>query len=75
MVLEWIRVLKPDNIKIHLVCPGLLATDLGGAGPDALRSFGAKEPITAGIFIRGVLEGRRDDDIGKLINEAGVVPF
>ncbi|WVF73202.1 hypothetical protein IAT40_008021 [Kwoniella sp. CBS 6097] len=75
MILEWIRVLKNDNVKIHIIDPGLLATNLGGATPDDLRKIGAREPIEGGRFIKSVIEGKRDEDMGKMVRDGGVVPW
>lgn len=57
MILEWMRVLKHDGMKIHIIDPGFLATDLGGGDVEVLRSKGAQEPIVGGMFIRTVVEG------------------
>ncbi|OCF32230.1 hypothetical protein I317_05413 [Kwoniella heveanensis CBS 569] len=75
MILEWIRVLKNDNVKIHIIDPGLLATNLGGSTPDQLRQMGAREPIEGGRFIKSVIEGKRDGDMGKMIRDGAVVPW
>ncbi|WVR00372.1 hypothetical protein IAU59_007515 [Kwoniella sp. CBS 9459] len=75
MILEWIRVLKNDDVKIHIIDPGLLATNLGGSTPEQLRKMGAKEPIEGGRFIKSVIEGKRDDDMGKMVRNGSVVPW
>lgn len=75
MILEWVRVLKNDGVLIHCIDPGLLATSFGGTTPDEQRKYGAEEPIVGGRFIRDVIEGKRDQDVGKLINKDGIVPW
>ncbi|OCF61049.1 hypothetical protein L486_00693 [Kwoniella mangroviensis CBS 10435] len=75
MILEWCRTLKNDNVKIHIIDPGFLSTTLGGAQPEVLREKGAKDPIEGGRFIRTVIEGKRDDDQGKLIGVDGIIPW
>ncbi|WWC91509.1 uncharacterized protein L201_006455 [Kwoniella dendrophila CBS 6074] len=75
MILEWVRTLKNDNIKIHIIDPGFNATNLGGGDIDLLRSKGAQEPIKAGLFIKSVIQGERDNDQGKLIGKDGVIPW
>lgn len=61
---EWRRVLANDPIKCHLVCPGLIATNLGGSTPEQLRAKGANEPEVPANFIREVVEGKYDEYAG-----------
>ncbi|WVR03436.1 hypothetical protein IAU60_000427 [Kwoniella sp. DSM 27419] len=75
MILEWIRILKNDKVKVHCVDPGLLVTNLGGADKDMLRAIGAQEPIVAGEFIKSVAEGARDADQGKMVKKDGLIPW
>ncbi|KAL4900858.1 hypothetical protein BDW74DRAFT_161228 [Aspergillus multicolor] len=72
MMREWERILKNDGVKVFAISPGFLATGLGGAGPEQLRKFGAGEPEVAGPLFRDVLEGRRDGDVGRVVNRDGV---
>ncbi|KAJ5636991.1 hypothetical protein N7490_006870 [Penicillium lividum] len=71
---EWYRWLKEDGVKVWGISPGFLATGLGG-NPDASRKMGALDPSIAGPFIRSVVEGQRDADVGKVINRDGVQPW
>ena len=75
MALEWGRTLKHDGVKIHIVDPGFMATALGGIDPEVYRSYGAKESIIGGRFIRSVIEGERDVDEGKMVVQDGVTPW
>ena len=50
------------------IAPGLLATGLGG-NPAFLRQIGAKEPSIGGTAIQGLVEGKRDADVGKVVRE------
>jgi NAD(P)-dependent dehydrogenase (short-subunit alcohol dehydrogenase family) len=68
MMLNWARSLKSDGVKVWSVAPGLLATSLGG-NTEVLRKLGAKDPSVGGEVLRGVIEGRRDADVGKAIRE------
>jgi NAD(P)-dependent dehydrogenase (short-subunit alcohol dehydrogenase family) len=68
---EWHRMLKEDDVKVWCISPGFLATGLGG-NPDASKKMGAGDPAVAGPFIRSVIEGKRDADIGKVITKDGV---
>ena len=68
---EWYRWLKEDGVKVFAVSPGFLATGLGG-NPEASKKIGALEPSVAGPFILSIIEGKRDADVGKVINKDGV---
>lgn len=68
---EWHRTLKEDGVKVWGISPGFLATGLGG-NAEALKKMGAGDPAVAGPFIRSVLEGERDGDVGKVISKDGV---
>ncbi|KAL8822583.1 MAG: hypothetical protein Q9191_006679 [Dirinaria sp. TL-2023a] len=72
---EWDRVLKEDGVKVWCISPGFLATGLGG-NPEATKNAGAGDPATAGEFVRAVLEGERDGDVGQvLLRDGGVQPW
>lgn len=75
VVLDWARVLKEDGVKVFAISPGFLATGLAGVGAEILKSLGAGEPSLGGIFIKDVVEGKRDADAGLVINSTGVQPW
>lgn len=75
MMLDWVRALEPDGVKVFGISPGFLATGLGGMGPEFMRKVGAGEPHLGGELIRDVVEGRRDADAGKVVNKDGVQPW
>jgi len=75
MILEWCRILKKDGVKIHIVDPGFLATTLGGGDAAMSREKGAEEPIVGGRFIASVVEGKRDEDVGRMMSRTGVLPW
>ncbi|KAI9705370.1 MAG: hypothetical protein M1820_005200 [Bogoriella megaspora] len=75
MMLEWERAMKNDGVKVWCLSPGMLATNLGGIGPDKLREIGAEDPSVGGIFIKDVVEGKRDEDTGKVIMRDGIQPW
>jgi NAD(P)-dependent dehydrogenase (short-subunit alcohol dehydrogenase family) len=72
MMLDWERVLEPDGVKVFAISPGFLATGLGGMGKEFLKKVGAGEASVGGSFIRDVVQGKRDEDAGKVINKDGV---
>ena len=73
MMLEWTRILKADGVKIWCISPGLLAT--GWGDKEMLIKAGAEDPAKGGIFIRDVVEGKRDADTGKVVRSGSVQPW
>ena len=74
MMREWYRMLKEDGVKVWCVSPGFLATGLGG-NQEANAKMGAGDPAEGGNFIRAVVEGHRDGDVGKVILKDSVQPW
>jgi NAD(P)-dependent dehydrogenase (short-subunit alcohol dehydrogenase family) len=77
MILEWKRVLYHDGVKVFAVNPGYLATGLNGTenSLEEMKGSGARDVSLGGEFVRKVVEGDRDDDEGKLIEEGRVVDW
>ncbi|KAI4160834.1 MAG: hypothetical protein LQ342_005359 [Letrouitia transgressa] len=71
MMREWHRLLHEDGVKVWCISPGYLATGLGGS-QETNKAMGAGDPSVAGHFIKNVLEGSRDGDVGKVILRNGV---
>jgi NAD(P)-dependent dehydrogenase (short-subunit alcohol dehydrogenase family) len=69
---EWGRILKNDGVKIWGIAPGYLATGLGGGTAEEMKKNGAEDADVAGPFIRSVLEGDRDTEVGRVIRREGV---
>lgn len=67
-------MLKDDGVKVWSISPGFLATGLGG-NQEASKSLGAGDPATAGEFVKNVLEGQRDGDVGRVLTRQGVQPW
>jgi len=63
---EYKRMLTEDGVKVWGISPGFLATGLG-AGVETNKSLGAQDPETVGPFVKSVLDGQRDGDVGKVI--------
>lgn len=70
---DWVRVLREDGVKIWAISPGFLATGLAGVGKELLTNLGALDPSIGGEFIRDVVQGKRDQDVGKVIRSNNVV--
>ncbi|WRT66624.1 uncharacterized protein IL334_003583 [Kwoniella shivajii] len=63
---DWYKTLKNDNVKTWAINPGLVATNLGG-DPDFLKAIGAGDPAVSGNLVISVIEGGRDNDVGKML--------
>ncbi|KAK8093500.1 hypothetical protein PG997_000185 [Apiospora hydei] len=74
-MLNWAWRLANDGVKTWCVSPGFLATNLGNSA-DLLKQRGAGDPSIGGRFVRDVVEGQRDADVGKVVfNDGTVQPF
>lgn len=65
-------MLREDGVKVWAISPGFLATGLGAGDPEVLKKMGAGDPEVAGPFIKSVVEGERDGDVGRVISRDGV---
>jgi NAD(P)-dependent dehydrogenase (short-subunit alcohol dehydrogenase family) len=74
MMRHWARILKEDGVKVWCISPGYLATGLG-VGKELNKSFGAIDPSIGANFVRDVVEGARDQDVGKVIRRNDVQPW
>ncbi|KAJ1325161.1 retinol dehydrogenase 14 [Microdochium nivale] len=72
MMLNFAWQLTNDSVKVWAISPGFLATGLGGQA-DMLKQRGAGHPSVGGKFIRDVVEGKRDADVGKVVHSDGSV--
>ncbi|KAL4938975.1 hypothetical protein BDV06DRAFT_231348 [Aspergillus oleicola] len=70
LMLDWNHKLKADGVKVWGVGPGMLETDLGGQREMA-RKMGLQPASVGGEFIREVVEGARDGDVGRIIQKDG----
>ncbi|KAF4910007.1 Short-chain dehydrogenase/reductase tropE [Colletotrichum viniferum] len=72
---EWHRTLLNDGVKVWGINPGYVATGIGGVGAEEMKKMGARDPAEAGKFIKDVVEGSRDEDVGKVVRANGVQPW
>lgn len=72
LMCEWARVLKEDGVKVWAVSPGFLATGLAFNNPEMLKKMGAMDPKIGADLIRDVVEGAKDQDIGKVVDQRGI---
>ncbi|OCF60943.1 hypothetical protein L486_00587 [Kwoniella mangroviensis CBS 10435] len=75
---DWYRILKEDKVKVWTVNPGLVVTGLGG-DTEILKELGAGNPAGSGQFVVNVIEGERDEDVGKTVQRqwlyGEILPF
>ncbi len=74
MMREWTRILREDGVKVWCISPGFLATGLGGSQEKPTR-LGAVAPVLGANFVRDVVEGFRDQDVGKVVRRNGIQPW
>ncbi|KAI0192765.1 hypothetical protein F4808DRAFT_442685 [Astrocystis sublimbata] len=72
---EWHRTLANDGVKVWAVSPGFLATGLAGVGAEKLKTLGALDPAIGAHFLKDVVEGKRDQDVGKVIRKDMIQPY
>ncbi|KAJ5116904.1 hypothetical protein N7456_001252 [Penicillium angulare] len=74
LMLDWNNKLKADGVKVWSVGPGLLATNLGGV-PEKALAMGAKHPSAGGKILMSVVEGERDESVGKIVIRDGIMDW
>jgi NAD(P)-dependent dehydrogenase (short-subunit alcohol dehydrogenase family) len=72
LMLDWNHKLKADGVKVWCVGPGMVATNLGGRGPEFAKKLGAGDPSVSGDTLRRVVEGERDAEVGKIVVRGGI---
>lgn len=68
------KILGKEGIKVWAVNPGFRATNLSGDARIA-KERGAKDPEGGAGVVVDVAEGRRDGEVGRLVDEDGVLPW
>lgn len=65
--------LGPKGFKVFAFCPGLVVSNLRGKTEEARGGWGmAGDPKVPGQGILNVIEGNRDDVVGKFVHNNGV---
>jgi NAD(P)-dependent dehydrogenase (short-subunit alcohol dehydrogenase family) len=64
---------QKKGIKVWGICPGYVITDLTGEDDRENRAKqGADSPATSAETILTVVEGKRDQDVGKVVHKDGI---
>ena len=78
IVLQMLATREPsDPIKIFLVDPGFVRSNLSGKGTERtrLRNLQAGDPEDSGRLYLSLFEGQRDDEEGNFIHKDGQHPW
>ena len=63
---------SPLGIKVFAYCPGFTVSNLG---PHNTTENGAKPVADAASPLVDIIEGKRDDEVGKFLYGTGVYPW
>jgi NAD(P)-dependent dehydrogenase (short-subunit alcohol dehydrogenase family) len=64
---------QKKGIKVWAICPGYVITNLTGEADRENRAKqGAESPAISAQTIRSVVEGKRDQDVGKVVHKDGL---
>lgn len=74
MMREWYRIFKEDGVKVWSISPGFLYTKMGG-DVERVKAMGAEDPVLGATFVKDVVEGARDEDVGKVVSRKGIQPW
>lgn len=73
-----VQALGPKGVKVWTYCPGYVVTNLSGTGEAGLeqrRKNGAGSPKDSAMGLLEIVEGVRDNDVGKFVNKGGLVDW
>lgn len=66
----------PRGLKVFVFSPGFVRSNLRGTSEEARSGWGkAGNPEVAGEAILGIIQGKRDADVGCLMDKDGVHPW
>ncbi len=67
------RVYGKEGLKVFVMCPGFVVSNLRGKDEQARTGGGAAtSPIVSGQTMLSIIEGKRDADVGKFIHKDGI---
>ncbi|KAI9689145.1 MAG: hypothetical protein M1822_000883 [Bathelium mastoideum] len=74
-VMEY-RAYGTQGLKVFPLAPGFVVSNLRGTSEEDRTGWGgAGDPMVSGQTILGVIQGKRDADVCKLVNKDGVHPW
>ena len=76
LMVQDAKYLGRQGIKVFSVCPGLVRSYLRGGSEEQVSAGGrAGDPLNSGRFILDIIEGKRDQDVGKFVWKDGIRPW
>ena len=67
---------KDTPLKIFVICPGLVRSNLRGKNEEAVSAGGrAGDAAESGQLILSIIEGKKDADAGKFLHKDGIYPW
>ena len=70
------KVLGKQGVKVFAVCPGLVVSNLRGTEEEQRTAGGAAgDPEVSGQTVLGILEGQREEHVGRFVHKDGVYPW
>lgn len=74
--LQEYKELKKEGVKVFVLCPGLVRSNLRGKSEEKVAAGGrATDPAVSGQTILSIIQGKRDDDAGKYVHKDGTYPW
>jgi NAD(P)-dependent dehydrogenase (short-subunit alcohol dehydrogenase family) len=71
--LQESKELLPKGVKVFIMCPGLVRSNLRGKSEAMISAGGnATDPAVSGQTMLSIVEGKRDQDIGKFVHKDGL---
>lgn len=76
LAVQEAKLLGKQGVKVVVMCPGLVESNLRGTSEEARSAGGQAEPpeVSAKILL-SIIEGNRDGDVGKFVWKDGVYPW
>ena len=73
IMLNFTHRLTNDKVKIWAVSPAMLVTGLGNLGKGFMDKMEGKHPSIGGQFVKDVLEGAKDAELGQVVHSNGTI--
>ena len=65
-----------EGLKVFTMCPGFVVSNLRGGKDEQRNGWGhARDPEESGETVLGILEGRRDGNVGRFVHKDGIYPW
>lgn len=76
MTIQMHKRLKSQNVRVFAFCPGLVRSMLRGDSEEAVSAHGhAGDPMDSAKSILEIINGRRDEHVGKFLHKDGCYPW